>query len=309
MLAHRLHARGESVEVFGDDRANTPPVALVHLFAGRTFRKSHLEVLAFQKAVEHWRTEPLAQEWPVRRHIKTNDRLDRSLEQSEVPEDYKPRRAGHELVEYSPGFSIATQDLRERLLGELGPRVHQQNIDPTIVPGPRILALGARAPEHILNISWDLSGGRTVEVECAETSQRIEIGHGLHIAPRPDVSAANEPARLVLGGRSSATGPGAGDEVPAAAALTGLTYEERESWQGKRCAPAADRWPVLGHKDPETFLFCGFGSRALFWLPACLDLAVCALLDPSQEADIPLSFHWRRFRPDHQNPRDFVGPL
>ena len=59
-------------------------------------------------------------------------------------------------------------------------------------------------------------------------------------------------------------------------------------------ANALDRWPLVGWLDGKTFVFAGFGGRALFWLPYCCDLAVEALRSGSN-AEIPERLRAGRF--------------
>jgi hypothetical protein len=287
MLADRLHKEGLSVVVHGDARTNTPPVGLVHLFAGRTFRRCALEVEAFQRAVELWRQEPLAREFPVLRRVQAGDRLDRSAQDHDVPRHYAPRRRSDGWLEYQPGFAVAAQQLEHRLRQNLGDRYISGLAQIDVVPAPRVLALGLGASTEALpEAAWDLSFGRTIEATPPGPPTAIQIGCGLHIAPYPDRNT------VILGGRSSAlTGP-LSDELAKAQELTGELYRPGQEWRGWRCAPALDRRPVLGWLDAERFAFCGFGSRALFWLPYCLDLAVRALTGDPDAVNDPL--HWRR---------------
>ncbi len=267
MLASRLNG----VEVWGENRSNTPPRALVHLFAGRTFRRDPVEIQAFRRAVEYWRAEPLAQEYPVERSITLGDRLDRSLEASSVPSEFQPRRVDSGRVRYGPGFSIAAQALRDRWLARVPYRRARYQDDGR----PRVLATGTEIAQTLGQVEWDRSEG-----ECwtcpGESPASIVIGRGLHIAPGD--------REVVIGGRP---------DLDTAAELSGTLYQKGEVWSGQRCANAKDRRPVLGWLDERTFLFCSFGSRGLFWLPYCADLAVEALQSGSEEG-IPPELSWRR---------------
>ena len=270
MLAQRLRAEGAETVVYGDGQTNTPPVGLVHLFAGRTFRRDALELLAFEKAVEFWRAEPLAVELPVRRKLTQGDRLWRSLEGLELPGQFAPGHASDGWVEYRPGFAIASQLLEERLRQELDVKADSALRDVGTVPEPRILAAGHAMPELMSEVAWDVLVGRTVEASPQVLPSQITIGLGVHVAPRPAGTT------VVVGGRSSPKGE-AKDELALARELLGEPVRKESIWTGTRCTPARDRRPVLGWTD-QGFAFCGFGSRALFWLPLCLDIATGALL-------------------------------
>ncbi len=282
LLAKRMLAEGWDVRIRGDGQTNTPPVGLVHLFAGRSFRRSELELDCFAEAVAMWQNEPLARELTVRRSFTSGDRLDRSLLEAALPQDWTPRRLSEETVEYGPGFSIAAQALEARLRRELAQHLNPASL--TQEPMVTVLALGARATELWPELRWDCSGGRTVEASSSE-QQRVLIGHGLHLAPYPGR------ASVVLGGRFTPLGPAPEDELEKATALTGETHTFLAKWDGKRCAPA-DHRPVLGWVDATTFVFLGFGSRALFWLPYCLKLASKALEDT--ETEIHPELNWSR---------------
>lgn len=268
LLALRLTAEGHQVMVYGDGQSATPPVALVHLFAGRTFRRSALELQAFECAIDFWRRESLAREMPVRRKVLPGDRLDRSSTDHQLPIAYAPRRTPEGRLEYGPGFAVAAQQLEARLREMVDVQPGQHALDS--LPGPRILAVGARASELFPAQSWDLTRGT---VSLAPTSQgqpnRIEIGPGVHVVPDPGGSG------VALGGGSSSQT--VVDQLRYARELTGVDYQPEQSWHGRRCAPALDRRPLLGWVSAENFAFFGFGSRALFWLPFCLELAVRGL--------------------------------
>ena len=279
MLTRRLLADGHQVRLRGDGKSNAPPVGLVHLFAGRSFRRSALDLACFSEAIEYWRVEPSAQEFIVRRSFNPGDRLDRSLAKAEIPEKWRPVRRDESTVDYAPGFAVAAQEFESKLRDEV--RAQEGFAGESSV---RVLALGARAPELWPDRDWDCSGGRTVEATAAQ-NETIRIGYGLHLTPFPGRET------VVLGGRFSATGPAPRDELEKASVLTGASHDFVSSWEGRRCAPL-DHRPVLGWIDPTTFVFFGFGSRALFWLPYCSLIGARALRDPSVE--IPAEFHWSR---------------
>ena len=272
LLARHLRELSHPVTVYGDGETNTPPAALVHLFAGRTFRRDEIELECFAEAVRTWRAEPLAQEYPVRRKLRSGERLERSLENAELPLQWRPRRLEDDWVEYSPGFSIASKALEERLRAELGESYRPGRQDWRELADLKILAVGIDAAEDFPEEPWDLSSGRTVQTQ-SEPGEHLIIGDGVHRAP---FLSQQQEQTVILGGRSSPTSPRPQDEIEIATRLTGLRHAEISTWSGQRCA-ARDHRPVLGWLDPSTFLFLGFGSRALFWLPYCVKLAARAL--------------------------------
>lgn len=275
LLAHRL---GNRVELVGDGRSNTPPGALVHLFAGRSFRRTPLEVRAFQEAIRYWRCEPLAQETTVRRTFQAGDRLDRSLAHCAVPEEFLPCRVSPGVLEYGPAFSVSSMALRERLIRALGPLYHQAHVDlGQAFGGVRVLATGRAIQHSLTRVAWDLSSGECLTARADSATEQVHIGAGLHIAPWED--------GVVIGGAADLT---------KASELAGKSYELEDRWKGDRCANALDRWPVLGWLDSHTFVFASFGSRGLFWLPYCLKLAEQALETHSNDP-IPEGLRHTRF--------------
>ncbi len=268
MLADRLLQSGHSAVVYGNGRTNTPPVGMVQLFAGRSFRRSQLEILAFERAIPFWSAEPLAVELPIRRKIEPGGRLHRSLAGHGVPDRLAPRRLDDCWVEYGPGFAVLAQQLESRLRSRV--LVREGEFQPADLPCPRILALGLRAPEWLSSVAWDLSRGRVLQAPDLKAREAIILGHGIHLIPTPDQGSVS------LGGLPLKADPFC-EVLERAYRLTGRRYQAEARWEGGRCTPARDRRPLLGWSDPETFLFLGFGSRALFWLPHCLDLAVAAL--------------------------------
>ena len=276
MLAERLLERGREVTVFGDGETNAPPVALVHLFAGRTFDRGSFEVEAFEAAISHWRTEPLAEEFQVRRHIPKGERLDRSLKTTQVPVEFKPQLVASEEVVYGPGFTVAGEDICSRIANKLGHRYIKGKVEPTQIEGFKILSHGMGMAESFPDIIWDLSFGRALEAKPRPSE--MHIGHGAHIGPTPQSETS------WIGGRFSRTEPERRDELDQAQKLRGQTFQEIREWTGWRCTNARDRWPVIGPAADNTFVFSGFGARAFFWLPYCLEVAIGALVD---SLDVP----------------------
>lgn len=282
MLADRLLAEGYQVSVYGQACSNTPPVGLVHLFAGRTFRRSDLELVAFEKAISHWRQEPLAQEFEVHRVVQPGDRLHRSAAAHNLPPHYAPRPLREGWVQYGPGFSVASKNLETRLRKQLEPCFRSGWVQPNSIAGKKVLALGSGVATWWPEVAWDLSSGRTVQAQPVRPASAIMIGLGMHIAPAPGQT------EVVLGGRFSPHGLPE-DEIAKAQELTGLEHREGDAWYGQRCSPALDRRPCLGYLGEDSFAFFGFGSRALFWLPHCLDLAVLALAGGSLPEDLQVT--------------------
>lgn len=290
MLADRLTDQGHDVLVFGDGASQTPPVGLVHLFAGRTFRRSALEQAVFATAMEHWRASPRAREFKVHRQTPAGDRLERSLLHLDLPSPLTPRPLKPGWMEYGPGFAVEAQRLEGDLRTRLGAKIRTGRFTTDDLPGPtRVLAVGCNAPDYLPEVRWDLSGGRVVRAAVATPSRTIVIGSGLHSVPAADDRT------VVLGGRHSAvSGEMYGDELELAGGLTGQEHHEVDEWRGQRCSPMLDHRPVVGWLEGETLAFFGFGSRALFWLPYCVERAVEALTGAT--GSLPPEFSPTRFR-------------
>lgn len=95
-----------------------------------------------------------------------------------------------------------------------------------------------------------------------------------------------------MGGRVNSKGEAKDDEVELASGILGQEVALRSEWWGERIANALDRWPLVGWLKDREFLFCGFGGRAMFWLPYCAQIAVEAL-KVGDNSPIP-----QRLRPD-----------
>ncbi len=280
MLAARLVDQGQDVQVFGDGGSQTPPVGLVHLFAGRTFRRSALEQTVFATATEYWRACSQAREFTVQRQTPPGDRLERSLLHLDLPSHLTPRPLKAGWVEYGPGFAVEAQALEGDLRAQLGggARIHTGRFALDDLPGQiKVLAVGCEATRYLPDLSWDLSGGRVLRASLTSPQEQILIGSGLHSVP------VGDGYQVVLGGRHSAkNGELHGDEISLAQALTGQPHQAGDEWKGRRCSPQSDHRPVLGWLEEGRFAFFGFGSRALFWLPYCVERAVEALLEQGE---------------------------
>lgn len=273
MLTRALRERGVPAVLYGDGRANTPPVGLVHLYAGRTFRRAPVELDAFREATRFWRGVGPAREHLVTREFVPGDRLDRSL--VHAPAEFRPRQIAPGRVSYGPGFSIAAQEFAAGLKAEL--KVVNRRLEQP--RGTTVWANGLEFAGQLSQVRWDHSAGRLVTAR--PRPEEILIGNGVHLAPHPRDST------VVIGGSGV-------EELERAGALAGSSFAPIDVWTGERLAPALDRRPVLGWLRPGEFLFGGFGSRALFWLPLAVKLAVDALLE---EAPLPEPLHWRRLLP------------
>lgn len=266
MLASALNERGVPVTLYGDGCCNTPPLGLVHLFAGRSFRRRDLEVEAFEAAVRYWRARPEAAEFEVERSFEPGDRLDRSVESA--PVGYRPLRVGPGRVRYGPAFSVESQRLAEELSGGLereGGRLGSAR-------GLTVWAGGLELGRRLAEIRWDYSHGALVRVRpgCGE----VKIGVGVHLAPHPHLE------ETTIGG-----------DLKAAGLLHPRPFEVLDQWEGRRLAPARDRWPAIGWLKPAEFVFGGFGSRGLFWLPWAVKVVTGVLLDGDE---LPPEIDWRR---------------
>ena len=289
LLASELHKSGLPILQYGDGRSNTPPVAFVHLFQGRTFHRDPVEVEAFRWAVEHWRKEPWAAEWMVSRSVSKDDRLHRSADTDTVPEEYKPREVSALRFEYGPGFTVAAAAVKERETAKFQSRTRQQHTDALSLEGTVIHATGLRIESLLPELRWDTNTGRTVCANSIIVPSRLILYRGCHMGANPLGEG------FTVGGRVSSKGEAQNDEATLAAEILGAKVQLASVWWGKRIANAIDRWPVLGWIDPKNFVFAGFGGRALFWLPYCCPLAVLALQSRSNEA-IPAKLRADRFR-------------
>lgn len=288
-LAHALTLAGLPYQHYGDSRHNTPPVGFVHLFQGRTFHRDPVEVAAYAHAVKHWRSEPLAREWTVRRSVTEGDRLHKSAGTETVPVEWRPSiTAGLECT-YSPGFTVAAGELLERLRQEsaatLLPRRDHRDTKET-----KVLAIGLDIAQHLPHWRWDTNPGRTVDGYCPYVPSlqphSLHLHQGLHLGGNPNGDG------FTMGGRVNSKGEAKDDEVELASGILGQEVALRSEWWGERIANALDRWPLVGWLKDREFLFCGFGGRAMFWLPYCAQIAVEAL-KVGDNSPIP-----QRLRPD-----------
>lgn len=278
-LAKALGASEVDFLHYGDQRTNTPPVAFVHFFQGRTFHRDPVEVEAFHKSIDFWSREPLAKEWKVLRTVKHGDRLHRSAGTTTVPPQYRPRAQGATRFEYAPGFTISAQKLVQSWRRQAcKPRVEPSTLEEGIV----VHATGLSIQDTFPNWRWDVNPGRTLQAqvpgEPGFEPSHIYLHKGCHIGGHP-----SRPG-VTLGGRVNSKGEAKNDEIDIASKLLNRTLVADSEWWGKRLANALDRWPLIGWLDQRNFLFCGFGGRALFWLPYCSDIAVQALLEGHNQA-------------------------
>ncbi len=288
MLGHRMQQQeGWKVTVLGDGNPQVPEVGIVHLFAGRSFRRQPLELQAFKVATEFWRASSFSCEFEVERLVEAGDRVDRSGLSCEVlqslPSNWQPRRVelenlGQVCWRYGPAFSVRAKEFLHHLREELGERYLRTRANLEECDGLKVLALGVDLAELLPDGPWDRSRGCLIagQIESRELTQ-IRIAPGLHLAPGEGTRKA-----FLGGGLVTET-----FSCPSVESSLGLTFSEDSRWTGERLAYAGDRWPVLGWRDSETLIFGGFGSRALFWLPFCLNLATAALVQSPEVGGFP----------------------
>ncbi|MCA9790494.1 MAG: NAD(P)-binding protein [Candidatus Eremiobacteraeota bacterium] len=243
MTAACLAQGGHPVLVYDHGQALAPPAGLVHLFAGRTFRRHPLEVKAFSAAVDYWRGCPQAVELVVVR--EPNPRLLASAG-SPLPPDFAPRRQGGHFT-YSPAFVVDTPAWLAQLRGSLTVRAESRQAGPgsVVATGPALAGW--------LEVDWDQTSGSLWTF--SSHLEHIYIGTGYHLAPQG--------SEVVAGGN-----------LEAARSRLGATPHRQ--WKGRRLTPRRDHWPVLGwHRD--RFLIGGLGSRGLFWMPYLAPLAALAI--------------------------------
>jgi hypothetical protein len=288
-LHHRLTREGIPASFCSQGETNTPPVGFVHLFQGRTFHRTAVEVEAFLKAVEFWRRDPLAREWTVRRSVKEGDRLHRSAHTESVPEPFRPREVEPYLYQYGPGFTVASVEYVRRMQAETGlpqPALNHPS-------GVTIHATGLSVQELLPDLPWDVNPGRTVEGSCPLAPEvrptHLTLHQGLHMGGNPHNT------HFTLGGRVNSRGEAKDDEAQLASSILGREVELNSEWWGKRVANALDRWPLIGWLTPSDFVFAGFGGRALFWLPYCVEVASEAIMARTN-SNIPAPLRADRFR-------------
>ena len=261
---------------FGDGRTNTPPVAFVHLFQGRTFRRHELELTAFQSSINFWRASEYAQEWSVLRKTTAGDRLQRSAQDHNVPEEFAPRPQGAELFAYRPGFTVRAKSLTEKWKDGFSDRFQDRTVERDELSGPVVYANGLGIEDLLPNLRWDTNPGRTVRARCLEHPEKkpenLVIAKGFHLGGNPACEG------FTIGGRVNSKGEAKNDETELAEEWLKERVEMCSEWWGERIANALDRWPIIGWLSEEAFVFAGFGGRALFWLPYCAPLAVEAYL-------------------------------
>jgi len=296
LLARELDGRGLAFRQYGDGATNTPPVGFVHLFQGRTFHRDPLEVEVFKKAIEVWSAEPLAVERPVVRTVKKGDRLYRSASSDTVPAEFRPHLLSEDEGEgvrygYGPGFVVAAGELLKRTQEESG-RVLGPRVDHIILDGVVIHACGLDIENLLPSYRWDTNPGRTVEAH-AEASSEVQV-RSLILHQGCHLGSAVQQSGFTVGGRVSSKGEAKNDEQRIAASLLGCRVSVSSQWWGKRIANALDRWPLIGWLNRRDFAFAGFGGRALFWLPYCVELAAEALREGHNEG-IPERLRADRF--------------
>lgn len=292
-LAHTLTQADIAYRHYGDEHHNTPPVGFVHLFQGRTFHRDPVEVEAFKVAVDHWRNEPQAKEWRVRRSVLEGDRLHRSAHTETVPLDWRPVAEAPPYYTYSPGFTVDAKSLLNRLRGEAASALEPRR-EPTSVQGVKLLAVGLGIASRLPHWRWDTNPGRTVEGFCPDhpelRPQALYLHHGLHLGANPNGDG------FTMGGRVSSKGDAKNDEQQLASSILQKPIEIRSEWWGERIANALDRQPLIGWLTETEFCFAGFGGRAMFWLPYCCQIARLALACGNNDP-IPHRLRADRLRP------------
>lgn len=260
MTAWWLNQRGHTVVVYDDGRALAPPAGLVHLFAGRTFRRHPLELAAFEGAIGYWRSRPEAREFSVRR--RAGPRLLASAH-APLPAAWAPRQEGDDF-HYSPAFVVDTAAWLDQLRSRLTVRSQSRRPEAGVVlaSGPALASWLPLDWDQTTGSLWTLSG----------QLDQVEIGPGYHLAPQ---------GREVI----------AGGNLEAACLRLGTT--PHGEWSGRRLTPRRDHWPVLGwHR--HHFLIGGLGSRGLFWMPFLAPLAALAI-EQGHNQSLPAELSLERF--------------
>ena len=289
LLAAELLRQGLPFLQYGDGRSQTPPVAFVHLFQGRTFRRDPLETDAFRWAVDHWRREEWALEWAVERSVSEGDRLHRSAGTDSIPEEFRPQALSPLTFLYKPGFTVAAAAIQQRERDKFRSHIRSEHADPEDLEGPVVHASGLAIQTLLPSLPWDINSGRTVCARSSRPPTRLILDGGCHLGANPRDEG------FTIGGRVNSKGRAKNDELELASEILGAEVHFQSEWWGKRIANAHDRWPLMGWLDEKNFAFAGFGGRALFWLPYCCSLAAEALHSGSNRA-IPEKLRADRFR-------------
>ncbi|MFA5505455.1 MAG: hypothetical protein WC314_09370 [Vulcanimicrobiota bacterium] len=287
LLARTLKQVGVEFVQYGDGCSNTPPVGFVHLFQGRTFHRDPIEVEAFARAIRFWRGVPWAREWEVERTVTPGDRLARSADTESVPAEWRPVKVAEDTYRYGPGFVVQARELTEAVPVE----VVKARVDPGELKGTIIHATGLGIASLLPGYRWDTNPGRTVKAKASSLPDRLYLKAGCHLGIDPDGQG------LTIGGRVSSKGEAKDDETRLASQILGVPVDFVSEWWGKRIANALDRWPLVGWLNEDTFVFAGFGGRAMFWLPYCCELASQSLDSRTNDA-IPEKLRADRFRAD-----------
>lgn len=278
MLGSYLASKGMDIVVIGKGETQEPPKAMVHLYAGRSFRRSELELEAFRYAVDYWKKNNAALETKVRR--VTNDRLERSLEET-IKYEWEPPTRFEKWFSYGPAFIVDTMKLKatcQKTIRYIEAKV-EANADSDASKEVKdilekseivIWATGAETKASFC----ENNGGVMIKLLKLHQSLEIKIGNGIHTATTSDTltvggaflngtpnprEALLERAKLLL------------DEKELEALKKGTTFVGQKS-------VSLDRLPVVGFDEEGKFWFTAFGARAFFWLPFTCEITYRLLL-------------------------------
>ncbi len=289
MLGEELLSHGRQVVIYGKGCSQAPPQVIVHLHAGRSFRRSDLERLAFKKAVSYWRQSPFATEVKVKRD--TNPRLEKSFTLTENDEWDSPLFDSKSYT-YGPAFIVMADKLRQHLLGLLDFREFA-------VPTPLsveeetlfedsdqvVFAQGFKSRLSYCSLNKGVSIFKEKRKSSANEN-RIRIGKGIHYATTAEgcslggafLNSDNPRERLFEKTQHLIE------------AQEWENFKKEEMFSGQKLV-SQDRLPVVGFDSANTFYFTAFGARAFFWLPFSTQLAHKLLTKPTtQNAFSPLRF-------------------
>lgn len=266
MLAEKLVAENFEVNVLGSGTPQAPRQVMVHLYAGRSFRRSELEIEAFKEAVVYWRSSSFATEVKVNRDI--NSRLKKSHSQTDnYP--WKPPLLKNERFVYGPAFVVDAWGLMK----SIREKVEYTN---AYIDTKNDMKIG-----NCDNVVWatgvqnrlpycTLNAGVSIVIDDEDIPSAIRIGKGVHHASDAKASSIggaflNENAstsKSLLLERTRELIPA--DKHDA--------FQNTDIFLGKKSV-SEDRLPVIGLDETGGFLFTAFGARAFFWLPSSCKLA------------------------------------
>lgn len=256
MLAEKLSEESIDVVVLGSGPSQAPPQVMVHLYAGRSFRRSKIEIDAFEESVRYWRGSPFSTETKVNRD--TNPRLEKSVgETKEHP--WEQPVLEERRFSYGPGFVVDANGLIDDIRRRVDYRdvyIDERNAHLLENCDQVIWATGFRSQLPYCS----LNDGLSIAVPQQKTTG-IVIGKGIHHASNSAMSSIGgaflnselqEPKHALLERAATILSQ---DELN--------VFIDGNIFVGKKSV-SSDRFPVVGLDQNNEFVFTAFGARAFF---------------------------------------------